>query len=209
MWALCDKHELRMKRILFILVLFGAGWKFYNYSGQVTLGPGVLAPDAPQQENGKSFIHHTIDDYNITGLAKFRIKAKVLSKKNYYTGREADISPTDLALGWGNMSDESILDEIKISQSGRFYRWYVESFPIPRREIETHSANMHLIPISDSVKSSIDRARQGDIVEISGDLVEIVSSSDSWRWKSSQSRDDTGSGACELILVENFQIVTP
>ncbi len=209
MRALCGKHELRMKRILFILVLFGAGWKFYNYSDQVTLGPGVLARDAPQQENGKSFIRHTIDDYNITGLAKFRIKAKVLSKKNYYTGREADISPTDLALGWGNMSDESILDEIKISQSGRFYRWHVESFPIPRREIETHSANMHLIPISDSVKSSIDKARQGDIVEISGDLVEIVSSSDSWRWKSSQTRDDTGSGACELILVEEFQIVTP
>ena len=111
-----------MKKLLFVLVLLGAGWNFYNYSSQVALGPGVLARNAPQQENGKSFVSLRIDDYNITGLAKFRIKAKVLSKKNYYTGREADISSTDLALGWGNMSDESVLDKIKISQSGRFYR---------------------------------------------------------------------------------------
>ncbi len=198
-----------MKQLLILLVLLGAGWKFYNHSGQVTLGPGVLAHEAPQQENGKSIISHRIDDYNITGLAKFRIKAKVLSKKNYYNGREADISPTDLALGWGNMSDESVLDKIKISQSGRFYRWRVESFPIPRNEIETHSANMHLIPINDSVQKVIDRVQQGDIVEMSGDLVEVISSSDSWRWKSSQTRNDTGSGACELILVESFQIVSP
>jgi len=198
-----------MKKIFFLLVLLGAGWKVYNYSGQVTLGPGVLARDAPQQENGKSFIRHRIDGYNITGLAKFRIKAKVLSKKNYYTGREADISPTDLALGWGNMSDESVLKKIEITQSRRFYRWHVESFPIPRNEIETHSANMHLIPINESVKSSIDSVHQGDIIEIFGDLVEVESSTDSWRWKSSQTRNDTGKGACELILVNNFQIVTP
>lgn len=200
---------MRMKQLLILLVLLGAGWKFYNHSGQVILGPGVFARDAPLQENGKSFVRHRIDGYNITGLAKFHIKAKVLSKKNYNIGREADISPTDLALGWGNMSDESVLDKIEISQSGRFYRWHVESFPIPRNEIETHSANMHLIPINDSVKNSIDKVQQGDIVEISGDLVEVVSSSDSWRWKSSQTRNDTGKGACELILVENLRIVSP
>ena len=198
-----------MKQLFLLLALLGAGWKFYNYSGQVTLGPGVLAHDAPQQENGKTLIRYKIDSYNITGLAKFRIKAKVLSKKNYYFGREEDVSPIDLALGWGNMSDESVLDKIKISQSGRFYRWHVESFPIPRQEIETHSANMHLIPINDSVKSDIDRAQQGDIIEISGDLVEVVSSGDSWRWESSLTRNDTGSGACELILVDNFEIVSP
>ncbi len=198
-----------MKKLLFLLVLLVAGWKFYNHSSQITLGPGVFADGVPQQKNGQSFAAHRIDDYNIKGLAKFHIKAKVLSRKNYYIGREADLSPTDLALGWGNMSDESILDKIKISQSGRFYRWNVDSFPIPRREIETHSANMHLIPINDLVKMDIDRAKQGDIVEISGDLVEATSNKDNWRWKSSLTRNDTGGGACELILVKDFEIVTP
>lgn len=198
-----------MKKILILLALLGAGWKLYNHSGTVTLGPGVTARDAPIQENRESYINHQIKDFTISGLANFQIKAKVLSKKNYYMGQEADISPVDLALGWGNMSDESILNEINISQSRRFYRWSVESFPIPRREIETHSANMHLIPSDDWVKDLIEQVKHGDIVEFSGKLVEVVSSDGNWRWKSSLTRNDTGAGACELIFVESFQIVTP
>jgi len=196
-----------MKKLLFLLLILAGGWKLYNYSGQVTLGPGVLASEPPYQENISPSVSYKGDEYTITELAKFRIKAKVLSKKNYYIGREADVSPTDLALGWGNMSDESVLDKIEISQSNRFYRWHVESFPIPRLEIETHSANMHLIPATDSIKSDIDRVQEGEIIEISGSLVKVTST-DGWRWKSSQTRNDTGRGACELIWVESLHIVT-
>ncbi|MCW9000949.1 MAG: hypothetical protein OQK04_19715, partial [Kangiellaceae bacterium] len=121
---------------------------------------------------------------------------------------EADLSPVDLALGWRNMSDESVLEKIDISQSGRFYRWYVDSFPIPRREIEVHSANMHLIPSNELVADTISKVRKGDIVEISGSLVSVVSNKDGWRWKSSLTRNDTGSGACELIWVEDIYIAT-
>ena len=38
--------------------------------------------------------------------------------------RESDLAPVDLALGWGRMSDEAILKDIQISQSGRFYFWH-------------------------------------------------------------------------------------
>jgi hypothetical protein len=197
-----------MKRFFLLLLIVGMGWKYYNHSDQVSLGPGVMVNEVPQQENIDSSISYKNDDYTITGVATFRIKAKVLSKENYHIGREADLSPIDLALGWGNMSDESILEQIEISQSRRFYRWHVESFPIPRREIETHSANMHLIPASDSVKSVIESVRKGDIIEISGSLVNVRSNSDDWYWKSSQTRNDTGKGACELIWVESAYIVT-
>ena len=197
-----------MKKIFFLLVMIGATWKFYNHSGQVTLGPGVMVSEVPQQERIDSSVSYSIDDYSIAGVAKFSIKAKVLSRKNYHIGREADLSPIDLALGWGNMSDEAVLEKIEISQSNRFYRWHVESFPIPRREIETHSANMHLIPASDAVKRAIDRVRKGDIVEISGSLVNVTSNTGDWHWNSSQTRNDTGKGACELILVESLYIVT-
>jgi hypothetical protein len=55
----------------------------------------------------------------------------------------------------------------------------------------------------------IKEIRNGDIVQLSGSLVNVVSESDGWRWKSSQTRNDTGKGACELIWVESLQIVTP
>lgn len=198
-----------MNRWLIIVLVAAAGWKLYNYSGQVSFGPGVLVPELPYQQRAESSADRVMGDYKITGLAAFSIKAKVLAKKNYYMGREADLSPTDLALGWGRMSDEAVLDQIDISQSGRFYRWRVESFPIPRNEIETHSANMHLIPANDSVKTAIKKIKVGEIIELSGSLVNVVANSDGWRWTSSLTRNDTGNGACELILVENIRTVAP
>jgi len=198
-----------MRKVIFLLIMLGAGWHLYKLADQDTYAPGIQAKEVPHQENLDSSVIHTLDDYTVTGLAKFHIKAKVLSKENYYFDRESDISPTDLALGWGKMSDDIILDKIDISQSGRFYRWHVNSFPIPRREIETHSANMHLIPANDSIKSDIDEVRKGDVIEISGSLVEVKSNTNGWRWKSSLTRNDTGKGACELILVESISIVTP
>ena len=197
-----------MKKVIFLLLVICGGCGLHNCSsGKVSMGPGVMVSETPRQENIDSPTNFRIDEYTITEIAKFDIKAKVLSKKNYRTGRETDLSPTDLALGWGNMSDESILEKIKISQSNRWYRWRVDSFPIPRREIEIHSANMHLIPANDSVANVIGKVRKGDIIEISGSLVNVISN-DGWRWKSSQTRNDTGNGACELIWVESLQIVT-
>lgn len=198
-----------MKKV-FILILIAFGcWKLYNYSDSVTLGPGVMVAEAPRQVTISRPTSFNFDDYTLTEVAKFDLRAKVLSRKNYRYDREADLSSTDLALGWGRMSDESILEKIKISQSGRFYYWRVDAFPIPRGEIETHSANMHLIPANDSVKSSINKVRRGDIVKISGSLVNVSSAQGNWHWKSSQTRNDTGSGACEVIFVRKLDIVTP
>ncbi len=197
-----------MKKYIIILFIVVLGWKLFSYSGDVSYGPGILAKESPAQDNNVDLSSFAFKDYQVTPLANFHIKAKVLSIENYFLGRESDLSPVDFALGWGNMSDESILDQIQISQSGRWYRWTVNSFPIPRREIETHSANMHLIPADNEVENMISDARQGDIIELSGYLVKVTGD-DGWKWKSSLSRDDTGNHACELIWVESFQIVSP
>ncbi len=111
----------------------------------------------------------------------------------------------DLTLGWGKMSDESVLDSIDISQSNRWYHWGTDKSPIPSREIETNSANMHLIPKDQSVESMIKRSRKGDIVEFSGYLIR-VDAKDGWYWESSLSRTDTDYHACELVWVESFEI---
>lgn len=194
-----------MNKILFMFVAALMFWFFFIKSDKVILGPGVMAAQAPLQEKPASARSIVIKDYVITPLAKFEIKAKVLSKEDYSLGREADLSPSDLALGWGRMSDEEVLKSISISQSGRWYRWQTDAFPIPQREIEMSSANMHMIPKDEQVESVLSSVREGDIVTIHGSLVQVMAN-DGWHWVSSLSRDDTGSGACELILVESLQI---
>ena len=159
----------------------------------------------PINTNGNRY---RFGDYTITPLASFQVEAKVLSAKGYRLGREADLSPVDLALGWGPMADDAVLNQIEISQGGRWYRWRTAAFPIPRQRIESSSANMHLIPTSAEVASALHEADEGDVVRLLGYLVEVTSE-DGWRWRSSLSRNDTGSGACELILVDKLLILNP
>jgi len=102
------------------------------------------------------------------------------------------------------MSDSAVLAKITISQSNRFYYWHVDQFPIPRREIETSSANMHMIPADDSVLRSLRRVRQGQLVHLKGFLVDATRPN-GWYWHTSMTRDDTGDGACELVYVESVE----
>lgn len=143
--------------------------------------------------------------YRIHPLARFEIEARVLSKQTYRFDREAELAPVDLALGWGRMSDSAVLAGLDIEQRHRFYYWYTKTFPIPRREIETHSANMHLIPANRLIEKKLKAVRRGNIVKLSGFLAE-AQAADGWRWTSSLTREDTGNGACELIWVERLEV---
>jgi hypothetical protein len=167
--------------------------------------PGVIAPLNPFQQKIINVEPFNYREFKITPLAKFSVEARILSRKRYYFGRAAKLVPVDLALGWGAMSDESILKSIKITQSNRFYYWFVKSYPIPKQDIISHSANMHLIPGNSDVRSKIKKARKGALVKISGYLVKATCD-DGWRWNSSLRRDDAGNGACELVWVEEFDL---
>ena len=194
-----------MKKAIYILIIIAASRFIFLKFDQVSYGAGVLAPDNPEQQKISTPEVFDFKEYAITPLAKFHIKAKVLSRENYHLGRESDLSPVDLALGWGRMSDEGVLESIKISQSNRWYYWRTDEPPIPVNEISGHSANMHLIPENKQVASAIKGTRKGDIVEFSGSLIR-VDAADGWQWSSSLSRSDTGASSCELIWVDSYKI---
>lgn len=146
--------------------------------------------------------------YSVQPLQAFQLDALVLGREDYYFGREAELSPTDLALGWGPLGDPALAARIRFSQSGRWYHWHADPLPLPRREIETHSANMHLIPANRDVARTLEKVSAGERVHITGQLVRITGD-DSWQWVSSLSREDIGAGSCELIWVEQLRIDAP
>lgn len=173
---------MNWKIVVFLLVLYGAYHSWHTRP--VEHGAGILASNEPQQGSLMAGSAESINGYQITQLASFSIQARVLSTEHYHFDREADLAPVDLALGWGRMSDEAVLSQIQISQSNRFYFWHVNQFPIPREEIETHSANMHMVPADEQVKKTLKSVRVGQIVQIEGYLIE-AHSTDGWKWKSS------------------------
>jgi hypothetical protein len=195
-----------LKWLIVMLAVFMAV-RYLLTPGPVELGPGVTAPDAPRQAGIDQAKGFTLHGYRITPLADFAIRAKVLGREDYRFDREAELAPIDLALGWGRMSDEAVLRDIEVSQGGRWYHWRTERMPIPRREIETHSANMHLIPADDTVLDALETVREGQVVELRGYLVR-VDHADGWRWVSSLSRDDRGARACELVYVRRAAVVS-
>ena len=194
---------MNWKLIIFLaLISYGAYQHFSNRP--ITHAAGVLASQQPLQ-NKASQSQFELNGYTLEPLQNFEIKARVLSAEHYTFDREADLAPVDLALGWGAMSDEAVLKQIRISQSGRFYFWHVDNFPVPREVIETSSANMHMIPADSQIEKTLKSIKAGQLVTISGYLVE-AKAADGWRWKSSLSRSDTGRGACELVYVKAVTI---
>jgi hypothetical protein len=192
-------------RWLLILPFAWGAWDYW-VSRPIVHPPGVLVAAEPVQralEVQPAPLARR--GYQILPLQSFSLAARVLSKERYRFDEGADISPVDLALGWGRMSDQSVLDAFDISQSGRFYFWHVKQFPIPRREIETHSANMHMIPGNAEIERRLLSVRVGQIVSLTGYLVE-VRGANGWRWRSSLTREDTGAGACEVVWVEKLDV---
>lgn len=199
---------MSLKLSLVLIALIIIGYLFSEKTSTIVIhGPGIMIEDEPYQAsiNKESF---QFNDYHIHPRATFEAEAKVLSKKSYSFGRESDLSPIDLTLGWGPMSDETILELIDISQRSRFYYWQVNEFPISRKAIEHNSANMHMIPANSTIEKQLKKVKQGELVSFKGYLVNITSD-DGWRWNSSLSRKDTGSGACELVWLEEFEVISP
>jgi len=142
--------------------------------------------------------------YRVRTLEAFEVDARVLSREDYRFGREADLSPVDLAIGWGPMADPAVLQHIQISQRNRWYYWKARELPIPRGEIVSHSANVHIIPASEQVAAALAGIDVGDEVRLGGSLV-AVNATDGWHWVSSLSRTDTGNGSCELLWLTSLQ----
>jgi hypothetical protein len=195
-----------MKKGLIALALLILVLLYFFYPETVIKYPaGITAPDQPKQTNLVGTKEWKLDDFSFRALAEYSIKARVLSRNNFSVGKESEISPFDLALGWGPMSDQSIIDKIDISQRNRWYRWKADVLPIPAREISINSANVHIIPKDENVEEKFDKVYEGSLIEMKGYLVEITTAN-GWRWKSSLKRDDTAGGSCELFWVEELII---
>jgi hypothetical protein len=189
------------------LALIVVAWFAYaRITAPVTYPPGILIAREPEQteitandspfEDGK---------FHLQPLAHFALDARVLHRKIYRYDRAASLVPVDLAVGWGRMSDQAVLDRLMISQSARFfwYEWRGEA-PLAREEIVAHATNLHLIPSSKAIARQCKSLGSGDLIHLRGLLVEATGP-EIGTWRSSLSRTDSGNGACELVWVEEIE----
>jgi len=95
---------------------------------EISRPAGVLAPDEPYQRELYTSSFREKNGYRIAPLAIFDIRTRVIASARYRFGRESDLSPVDLVLGRGAMSDSKVLQQISFSQGGRAYTWWTKAF---------------------------------------------------------------------------------
>jgi hypothetical protein len=197
-------------RALVALGLVGAllwgGWQRWQLR---PLHPpdGQLASADPLQTEVATPDPIRMGRWTLTQRARYDITARILGREDYRHDELAELIPEDLALGWGPMSDNRVLQGIEITQSVRFYSWRPRGeLPIARQEITEHSANTHVIPADERIRARLARLRVGQTVRLVGALVDMQRD-DGYSGRTSLTRADSGAGACEILLVE--QVVGP
>jgi hypothetical protein len=99
------------------------------------------------------------------------------------------------------MSVASVINDLSISQSGRWYEYsYAGEPPLEPAEIASHSANTHCLPATNEVREKLLAVKRHQLVTMEGYLVEVTGA-DGYHWRSSLSRTDTGGGACEVFWI--------
>jgi hypothetical protein len=196
------RHPI-LKAIALAYVAWGA-WHWY-VNRPLHPPDGVLAETEPQQVNVTNGEKVQMGRWTLTVRATYRVTARVLGREPYHFDSLSDLIPEDLALGWGPMSDSRVLKTMEISQGNRFYYWRPSAATtLVRDSIIAHSANTHVIPQNSTIAHQLEQLRPGTVVTLSGELVDGARNDGRWI-KTSLVRNDTGAGACEVMLVTDVE----
>src|SRR5688572_286980 len=76
------------------------------------LPPPAIAGQPPRQSPAGTMAPVRLRSATLSPLAGFSVQARVLSRRDYNLGREAALSPTDLALGWQRMEHDAVLSQL-------------------------------------------------------------------------------------------------
>jgi hypothetical protein len=201
-------RERRQLVVLAVLMIILAGLVYHLITTrEIKHLPGILVASEPEQVVIRNSKPWQMEHRLVVPLAHFRLQARVLSSERYRFDSVSDLSPIDLALGWGPMSDQRVLDQLEIGQGSRRYVVLPshDRPPLPMHVLMANSANMHLLPASDEIKKKLFTLRRGNLIDLTGYLVGIRENGQ-WTWVSSLSRTDTGDGSCEIVWVERLDV---
>ena len=198
------------------LALFAAGslaavgyaraWLAPSDIEQMATTRGALVAQDPRQTeiDGAGF-GFSRDGYHLTPVALFDATGVVLGRRGYPTGSDYPFSTLDLALGWGRLSDPSVLEGVTFYQGHRKLRWKIrKGAEISAEEVLHRSANIHIIAADPEVSRALQLVQTGDLIGLAGFLVNAHDGSRVWR--TSLARNDTGEGSTEIMVVQSVDL---
>ena len=180
--------------------------------------PGRAAAEPVQEAlDGAPPIDLEVKGYRVRLLprAAYRITGYAVETSRQLLDEWDFVVPMDVALVWGPVADPAALAHLKFHLSRRYvsYWWDGELSAAARAALATHVANNHLIPATEEVAEEIGRIHVGDLVTLRGQLVDLeirdAEGRERWKARTSLTRSDVGSGACEQIWVQSAEVERP
>jgi hypothetical protein len=156
--------------------------------------------------DGYEYVLKPLYDYEINGLVVGKMDYRVFSIDKYDS-----VFPGDLCMIWGPNVASAVYRNaaVKFSQDCRWcwVQWYGHVV-FSMREM----SNNHLLINSKYLESKFNGILRGDQVRVRGKLVNVEAQvpgkpQSRITWNSSTSREDTAGGACEVIYVEDIQLL--
>lgn len=218
-----DLKKLRSRLFLLFILCTIIGWfgkddfKSAIPNNRVLREPvqtAITATPITFQKGGYSYTLTPLFNYDISGLV-----AHHYSYNRWFSlSRTDEVFTVDLCLMWGdNIRSGAYQNKsLRVSQDERFcvYSYqYGSGAPAQNSSL----SNNHMVVKNPEIQKVIDSISAGDQVRIIGKLVNAKAvalgatrqyEGRQREWHTSTARNDTGAGACEIIYVENVQILS-
>lgn len=198
--------------VLLVALSLWGGWNWWHHERRVSHPPGIAVAAGPAILVGETR-PPWIDDsgFRYESRGTFEGRAMVLARRNYGVGEFAALAPTDLALGWGELSDPRIVDGLAFPQmksfSSRFvvpeFRRGSELATRPRAELEAvflSLTHVHAVPGDPSIRAALAGIRPGQVIRFRATLVDAVAPSGG-RYESSLALGDRD---CEIAWFDEL-----
>ena len=150
------------------------------------------------------------EEYWIEPVAEYELWGLVVTHNNItgitdimHTKDSVDIK--DICVLWGSNVSNNNYQRMNFS-SGDFICYYQYPYGVHFQGNEL--SNNHLLSDNETVRETIRQAHIGDQIHLRGKLVNYNwQSHPGWVRRTSTTRNDTGNGACEVVFVNDFEIL--
>jgi hypothetical protein len=201
-----------------IIISFGLVLYAQYHKGELP-GPAQIVKqmrDEPVQTDisrPKFVLAHRGSSYDIYPKAEYLIKGVVVTHNNisgiadiYHTSKSVDVK--DLCLVWGESLFSGIYKKLTYWSEPWTCNVAFKDREVARQFDPAQFSNNHLLPKNEAIGAKINAIHVADQVSIKGLLIDYcpMGEPDMMR-KTSLTRDDTGNGACEVLYVEDIQVL--
>ena len=153
---------------------------------------------------GEKYLVKPMADYELWGVV---VTHNDITGMTDITHTEDSVDIKDICVVWGNNVKSDDYREVSYS-SGDFTCFF--SYGRPLRFYHDQLSNNHLLSDNEQVRATIREVQIGDQVHLKGMLVNYTwASRPGWSRNSSLTRKDTGKRACEVVFVNDFEILKP